>query len=215
MGATGAGSGGRVAPTDESGDASDRPPADRRRLRSSRTHTLILEALIDLVESGDPQPSARVIAERAGVARRSVFHHFADVNRLYLAAVDLQASRHGSLVVPVLPWGPLESRVGLLCHQRRELFEAVGPVLRAASARSGDPAGVDRHLGDHRVLLRRQLAETLAPELRARGTGAGVLLDALEMATGWTHWQALRFEARHPAGAAEQLMGYAVIRLLR
>ncbi len=191
------------------------PPSDRRRVRSSRTQALILDALVDLVESGRPQPSSRQIAERAGVARRSIFHHFDDMNLVYLEAAELQASRYRSFVTAVPPRGRVEFRTGLLCHQRRELFEAVGPVFRAASARVGGPAGLELHLAALRHLLRRQLAETVAPELAARGRGSGVLLDTLELATSWGHWEALRFEQHHPVPAAERLMAYAAIRLLR
>lgn len=213
----GAGSGGRVAPSEGARPApeSQVPPADRRRLRGSRTRAVILEALVALLEAGNPQPSSREIAEHAGVARRSVFHHFGDVDELYLAAVELQAARRRALIAPVAPVGDLDDRIRGICRQRRDLFEPLGPVLRAASARFEDSAAFDAHLVDLRLLLRDQLEATFAPELGARRTGAGVLLDTVEMATGWAHWQALRFEAHHPADTAEALMAYAVVRLLR
>ncbi len=211
----GASTEGRVAPSDRSAHAAEPPVADRRRERSSRTRTQILDALIALVESGNPKPSSRQIAERAGVARRSVFHHFEDVNLLYLGAVELQLARHRSLVVPVAPRGPLTVRIRLLCRQRRNLYEMVGPVLRAATTRIADASGLDSLLAEELRLLRDQLAAALAPELAQRGVGAELVLDTLAMVTGWEQWQALRFSARRTPASAEDRMADAVARILR
>ncbi len=175
----------------------------------------ILEALIALLDSGNAHPSSQAIAEGAGVARRSVFHHFGDVRLLYLSAVELQAVRHRALIAPVDTVGTCDERIRRICHQRRELFETLGPVFRAAASKVEDSADFDAHLVELRQVLRDQLAATFAAELGVRRRGAGVLLETLETVTGWAHWQALRFEAHHPPGAAEAVMGYAVTRLLR
>jgi TetR/AcrR family transcriptional regulator, regulator of autoinduction and epiphytic fitness len=213
----GAQSAGRAASSDETdrGPDSPAPAPDRRRLRGSRTRTAILEALIGLLDSGDPQPSSRAIAERAGVARRSVFHHFGDVRLLYLTAVELQAARCRALIAPIGAGAPLEERIRQVSRQRRELFERLGPVIRAASARVEDRDELEARLAELRLVLREQLEATFAPELRVLFTAADVLLDAVEVATGWAQWQALRFEAHHLAPTAEAVMAYAVARLLR
>ena len=41
-----------------------------------------------------------------------------------------------------------------------------------------------------------------------------MVLDALDVATGWHSWSALRFDAGHSAAAAEQIMVFSVSRLL-
>ena len=217
MESRGAESDGRVAPSEGSTHPPARPfpPPDRRRLRGSRTRSAILDALIGLLDAGNPQPSARAVAEHAGVARRSVFHHFGDVRLLYLAALEVQAGRHRELIAPVGAGGSLDDRVGRICHQRRELFEVLGPVFRAAAAKVGDAVELDAHLVELRLVLRNQLEATFAMELSLRRTPSGALLDTLEMVTGWAHWQALRFEAHHLAATAEAVMAYAVIRLLQ
>ncbi|MFF3567464.1 hypothetical protein [Nocardia jiangxiensis] len=40
------------------------------------------------------QPTAKAVAERAGVATRPAFHYFADVESLYSHAAETQARRH-------------------------------------------------------------------------------------------------------------------------
>jgi AcrR family transcriptional regulator len=189
--------------------------ADRRLIRGDRTRTAIVEAMIDLIEAGNTHPTARQVAEQARVSVRSVFHHFEDVDGLFLSAARLHASRHRSLIVTIPPHGPVEPRIRATCHHRRQLFEAVAPVHRVAYARTDGSPGLRELLADHRSLLRRQLAVTLEPELRSRGAGAPYLLEALDVTTGWEAWHALRYHTRHSASSAERVTVYAVTRLLR
>ncbi len=184
-------------------------------MRGSRTRDAILDALVELLAEGNLQPSSREIAARAGVARRSVFHHFGDVTLLYLAAVERQAARHRPHITTVDPAGGLDDRIRQVCRQRRALFETLGPILRAASAKVEDSADLDAHLVDLRLVLRAQLGAAFAPELGGHRASADKLLETMEMATGWAHWQALRIEAHHSASAAEALMVYTATRLLR
>ena len=189
-------------------------PLDRRLARGVRTRRDIADALIDLINRGNPHPSTRLVAARAGVSLRTVYHHFGDVDILFHSAVRLHLSRHQSLVADIAPRGPTEARTRAVCHQRRQLFEAIGPVLLVAHARAQRSPGLHEVLVRHRSLLRQQLAFTLGPEIAARGSEASVVLEALEMATGWQSWNALRFEAARSASSAEQFMAFAAIRIL-
>ncbi|MEO0591403.1 MAG: TetR/AcrR family transcriptional regulator, partial [Pseudomonadota bacterium] len=58
--------------------ANEPPLSDGRRERSLASRRKILEAMVDLVAAGDPNPSAAAVAEKAGVGLRSVFRHFQD-----------------------------------------------------------------------------------------------------------------------------------------
>ena len=60
---------------------------DGRQSRTARSRLAICEACLDLVQEGALQPSADQIAERAGLSRRSIFNHFADLAELYDAVV--------------------------------------------------------------------------------------------------------------------------------
>jgi AcrR family transcriptional regulator len=208
---------GPVASGASAGDEFDESgiPVDRRLARGKRTRTIIADALIDLIDAGNPHPTTRQVAARAGVSLRTVFHHFNHVEILFRSAAGLHLSRHRRLVAAIPPHGPIESRIRATCHQRRELFEVIGPVLRVAYARAHGSPGLNAVLGQHRSRLRRQLAVTLGPELSARGRQAKALLDTLELTTSWQSWSALRFEAGHSASSAEQFMAFAVTRLLR
>jgi TetR/AcrR family transcriptional regulator of autoinduction and epiphytic fitness len=190
------------------------PVTDGRRARGDRTKDALANAAIELIEAGNPTPSSRQVAVRAGYAVRTVFYHFAGVEDLLHRAVELQMARYGPLVAFVPPSGPTLFRVQVTCHQRREFFEAIGPVLRVARARASLAGKVDDLLDQQRVRLRRQLTMTLRPEILARGTFAQVTLEALEVATGWPNWSALRFDSGHSADAAEKIVVYTVSHML-
>jgi AcrR family transcriptional regulator len=182
--------------------------------RGIRTRSSIIEAMIDLIVEGNAEPTSRQVAHRAGVSVRLVFHHFGDLHHLFTSAAAHQASRSLELIGLLPPHGPVETRILLVCRQRRRLFEANAPVLRASYARSPASNAVTESLADQRIQLRRQLVITLGPEIDARGSLAPIVLDALDVAAGWHSWSALRFDAGHSAASAEQIVVFSVSRLL-
>ena len=105
-------------------------------------------------------------------------------------------------------------RVQITCRQRRELYEAISPVLRVAKARAAMAGRIDDLLDRLRLRLRTQLTTTLGPEILARGGFAQVTLDTLEVTTGWPNWNALRVDGGHSVEAAEKIVVYTVSQLL-
>ncbi len=187
---------------------------DGRVAKGQQTRIRAVLALVELLDETGTAPTTLTVAKRAGVSVRSIFHHFRGVHGLLLAAVDLQAERHRSLVFDIPPRGPPALRIQALCRQRRLYFEEITPVYRLAHARAHAESGLQRILAVDRAMLRRQLARTLAPELGARGAQAPELLDALDQATDWEAWRALRDTRGHTAAAAERLMAFAAVRIL-
>lgn len=59
--------------------------SDGRTLRAERTRAAIIDAHMALMLEGDPQPTARRVAERAGVSLRTLWGHFADLEALFAA----------------------------------------------------------------------------------------------------------------------------------
>ncbi len=187
---------------------------DGRVARGQQSRDLLVEALVTLVEEGATAPTAQGVADRAGVSVRLVFHHFRGVQGLLVAAVALQSERHRDILFAVPPRGPPSLRIGALCRQRRLYFEELMPLFRLASARTGTGPALQDLLADDRARLRRQLVGTLAPEVAGRGAEADDLLDALERATGWEAWRALRDVRAKSSAAAERAMAFTALRLL-
>ena len=187
------------------------PTQDGRVLRGERNRRAVVEAMLALIEEGDPQPTAKRVAERAGVALRSVFHHFDDVESVLAAAARLQAQRHWHVVQPVAPGLPLGDRVARVVAQRATLFERIAPARRAALVAEHDSPVIRAWLGEGRATLRRQLVATFAPELAGEGRD---LLAALELCASWTAWESLRRSQGLSVSAARRVMARLLNALL-
>ncbi len=165
---------------------------DGRIARGEKTRRRVAEALIALLEEGDPQPTAKAVAQRAGVSLRLVFHHFDDMDALYHSVARVNVERHWKSVYPVPPDLSFEHRVERTVRQRYRLFEAITPVRRAAVRQAYRSQGLSDTLAESSRALREQVASTFAPELTAAGPGAADLLDALDLVTSWETWDRLR-----------------------
>jgi AcrR family transcriptional regulator len=167
--------------------------ADGRVARGERTRLALAEALIALLEQGDPRPTARRIAQRAGVSLRVVFHHFDDLESILRAAVKIQEHRHWRFVTPVESTLPVGERVTRIVRQRTQVFQAVAPVRRSAEHLTPSSPTVAAELARGREWLRGQLQATFAPELEHLRPGdARSLLDSLEVVTSWETWEQLQ-----------------------
>jgi AcrR family transcriptional regulator len=69
------------------------PESDGRRQRGQVNRAKIIAAFMELMEAGDPSPSAASVAKHAGVGLRSVFRHFDDMDSIYVAVDRLLAER--------------------------------------------------------------------------------------------------------------------------
>jgi AcrR family transcriptional regulator len=187
---------------------------DGRVAKGEQTRLRAVLALVELVDETGTSPSTVAVAKRAGVAVRSIFHHFRGAHGLLLAAVEFQAERNRALLFDIPPKGPSALRIRALCRQRRLYFEEITPIYRIAHAKAHAESGLHDILAVDRAVLRRQLARTLAPELASRGAGAPELLDALEQATDWEAWRALRDTRGLTAPSAERRMAFAATRIL-
>ncbi len=191
------------------------PTSDRRLARGSRTRSFLLDSTIELIDAGNPSPTAPQVAAHAGVSNRLIFHHFSDVDQLFTLAVERQATRFEGLTAVIPARGPTDTRIRVIARQRRRLFEALGPALRASYARLPARAALSEVLARQRRLLRLQLEVILQPEIVARGEQAPEALETLHVITGWQSWSALRFESGHSATRAEQITVFTVDRVLQ
>ena len=180
---------------------------DGRVARGERTRRRVAEALIALLEAGVTEPTARQVAEQAGVSARIVFHHYDDMEQLLRAAVAVQAERHWNCMRPVDPSLSLSERVTRLVRQRGALFDAIAPVRRAAALVEHRSPVVAAELARSRTSLRQELENLFAPELSGLGSGRGEVLDALDLAAGWEAWDQLRHRMSLSTPGARRVMG--------
>jgi TetR/AcrR family transcriptional regulator, regulator of autoinduction and epiphytic fitness len=165
---------------------------DGREQRTIRTRTAIIRALVELVEETDLVPRARDVADRAGVALRTVFVHFADLEQLYAGAAAYQVERMSAIQVPIPLSGSLGDRVHALANQRRVLWETIGPIRRNAIRRESESPLLTQFLADQAKEQKAAVEELFAVELsaaEAMNPHIQILagMDTLLSFGGWEH----------------------------
>ena len=168
---------------------------DGRTARGQRTRAAVVDALLALQEEGDLEPTAQRVAARAGVALRTVFGHFSDMETLWAQAGEREYAKMAS--VADVPSGdlPLDERVERFSASRARVLESVLPVLRAARLREHASAAL-RHnreifaaAGDAEVLA------VFAAELDPLDEHErAVVLSAFHVVAGGNAWELLRYQ---------------------
>ncbi len=173
----------------------DPQPVDGRTARGQRTRSSVVDALLALQEEGDLSPTAQRVAARAGVALRTVFGHFSDMETLWAEAGQRELDKLGSLVVTIDPCLRLEDRIEQFCASRGRVLEALLPVMRAARLRE---PGSPQLLRNRELFIQvgdSEVADVFATELAALdATLRARRLDALYLALGGPAWEALRHD---------------------
>jgi TetR/AcrR family transcriptional regulator of autoinduction and epiphytic fitness len=188
---------------------------DGRSARAARTREAVVEALLTLLDEGKLRPTAREIADRAGVSLRSVYVHFDDLEDLFTAAAGMQFERMASLYEPVPTDGPLESRIKALVAQRARMMEAAGPVRRAALLQEPFSPTLAKVLGLVRKGMRAELDDVFAAELdRVRGAARERLLASIDVTAGTATWETLRRHDGLSVDAARAVVEEMLTRLL-
>ncbi len=185
------------------------PSRDGRHARSERSRDAVLAAVIELFEQGVPKPTARQIAAQAGVALRTVYRHFDDLDTLFAEAVDVYRRRLEPFLFPIDPSLPLTSRIETLAAQRRAVWETASPIHRAGRLVRHEQPFVAASMEQSRRRARTQVEQVFAEELAGAGSEPLDidLVEQLEAATSWTTWDMLRTEQGLDAATAERLVG--------
>ena len=193
-------------------------PTDGRVRRGAENRSALVEALVSLYEEGELAPTAAQIAQRAGVAVRSVYGHFGDVETLAAEVSERQWHVHRRLMHAAPVSGTRRERVDELVARRAALFEAVAPVRRAAMLHAHRSETIAANLRRLAQRLRAQVARTFAPEIdpvgRARTSArAAELLDAADLLLSWESWERLRTQQGCTPARARRVLTAALIRL--
>jgi len=165
-----------------------RDPRDGRLLRSQRSRAKMVRAMYDLVGEGQLHPSARQVADRAGVGLRTVFRQFSDMETLF-AEMDRMFVEEATPHFTRAPIeGALPARALALVAARCDAFERFEPYLRSTRLqRSRSRFLQERYasfLAEQRALLRAWLPE-MAEAPRDWS-------DAMEAVTSFDGWDELR-----------------------
>jgi AcrR family transcriptional regulator len=202
-----------VAPRDEAAPA-DEQPLDGRAARAARTRAAIVDALLELLEEGDLQPTANRIAERAGISLRLIYHHFGDLEALFHAAAMRQGERTVAMTSHIPAELPFDERLDLFVKQRSEILEWMTPVRRASLLQEPFSEELRRARDAGVAIGEEHAARVFAEELAVfpKGTRAAARA-AMGTVSGWAFWDSLRISGRSFDEAASA-MRYALEALL-
>jgi TetR/AcrR family transcriptional regulator of autoinduction and epiphytic fitness len=188
---------------------------DGRRARGERTRLNVLEALLALVEEGQLRPTAQEVAERAGVALRTVYHHFEDVEALRRLAFDLQVGRNREALRPVDTSQPVAERCRQVAHQLRRFHEAISPIRRAVMLEERSSQQMADVLRRARAMRRQFVEQAFVPETEGLEVAERrAVLDALDVTTSWQSWYYLRASLGRGAQVAERVLAFQLEQLL-
>lgn len=163
---------------------------DGRIARGERTREAIVAAHTALLLEGELKPTAKVIAERAGVSVRTLWANFKDLEALLNETTAYWMAADDKLRQPIDPTGPLAERIATFCAERARRLENIAPAARSAVLGEPFSSALQRSREAHIRRLRHEVETVFAQEIAA--DGSDVLKFALMAATGWPAWQALR-----------------------
>ena len=161
---------------------------DGRRKRSARSRAAIITATLTLLENDNLSPTAKQIAEEAGVGLRSFFRHFEDMEAL-LEAVDQQARQHYEhLFLLPKPDGDIETRLSDYVDVLSHAFELLKRPMRSTQLHMWQSRALQNNWARNQRRLRKHL-EKWVPELK---TLPDARREAAHAAASFDIWQQLR-----------------------
>jgi AcrR family transcriptional regulator len=190
--------------------------ADGRVARRLENRSRILDSLFALIRSGQPHPTLREIAERAGVTSRTLLNHFPDVGSLMLAAAARGKDFAYSEVPLISEHSNPETRVREFFRGAVNFYEAYSAVRWSVLTFPGEIGKLDTRQGKGVVL---SLVESRVAELLS---GFGVSLEkdkqlrqAVLVVIDPMAWRLLRVQQRVSRAEAADSMARCLIALAR
>ncbi|MFE2552090.1 TetR/AcrR family transcriptional regulator [Streptomyces sp. NPDC059355] len=181
--------------------------ADGRAERSRQSRVKIADAVLSLLDEGASHFPANRVAERAGVSRRLVFHHFADMSQLVETAIARRLEQLMEQTRPLPAGGPRSARIAALTEQRSRILEWITPAqltLMRLEQHGDRIQEVTRQVLD---FARGRLADIFAEELgrlpAERRTEVLHGLDAVTTWGAWHHWRSSGLSVEAAASTME------------
>ncbi|MFD7631216.1 TetR/AcrR family transcriptional regulator [Streptomyces sp. NPDC059851] len=187
---------------------------DGRTERGRQTREKIADALLALLDEGATEFPAEKVAAYAGVSRRSVFHHFADMAQLVDTAITRRLEQLAEQIRPLPTTGPRSVRVAALAEQRARILEWITPARKAVMRMDHPSPRIQQTIDEAFADARTRLEAVLAQELDAlTGQRRSDLVDGLDAVTTWGAWHHWRSTGLTP-DQARHAMEATVLNLL-
>jgi len=175
---------------------------DGRKARADESRRRIAQAMLDLLREGERQPSAEVVADRAGVGRRTVFRLFNDMDGVFHEMHAIMLGRLLPIFSAPIDGATWQERLANMIERRARLFEDMLPIKTAADAMRYQTDFLTEQHGEFTAMQRSTLRFVVPKEIQADKPR----FEALDLALSFEAWRRLRKEQRlAPKNAAETM----------
>lgn len=171
---------------------------DGRRLRSERSRTAIIEAMLALQDEGVLVPTAHQVAERSGINIRSIFRHFEDMEALFEAADRQLRESYEAPFIGGDREGSLTERIEHAVEQRAAAYEKLGNMILSTQAQMWRYEVLRKNYARSQRNLRRDLDDWL-PELGELPTWRREAVDGIASFELWHRLRAYQGLSRKAA----------------
>lgn len=161
---------------------------DGRRQRSERNKAAIVHAALALIDEGVLLPTAQQVSSRAGVAMRTFFRHFDDMETLFTAIDEAARKKLSSFFTSKVSEGSLEVRINKVVEDRVNAYECIKNFVLSGQAHLWRSAYLQKRHAQDRRRLRRDL-ELRIPEIASLNKDEREFADAI---TSFEMWHRLR-----------------------
>lgn len=161
---------------------------DGRHQRSVRSREALIKASLELIDQGLLVPTAKQIADKAGVGLRSFFRHFEDMEALFSAIDAYARDKFMALFSHRHSDGDIQERVGLFLDLQAEAYEELRNIILSTQAQLWrSPTLRKTYARDQKKL--RELTISWFPEIKGRSAD---IIDGLAALTSFDMWHRLR-----------------------
>ena len=174
---------------------------DGRILRSQKSQSLILDAIIKLINQGNFYPTAHEVAEESGIAIRTVFRQFDDMESLLMKvdeSIYLKLINDEILINLELP---LVKRLKLIIDERIYYYNKYENIMIATITQLPKYKILQKRYPEYQKLLRKRTIDII-PEILNIKSNDQELIDA---SLSFAFYQRLKFQGMSKLNIAKSI----------
>ena len=166
------------------------PQVDGRILRSQKSQSVILNALIKLINTGNYYPTAEEVAKESGIAIRTVFRQFDDMESLLIKVDEIINHKLINDEKEIKLNSPLIARLELIIEERLHYYNKYENIMIATITQLPKYKILQKRYPEYQRLLRKR-TEDIIPEILTLKSNNQELLDAT---LSFGFYQRLKFQ---------------------
>lgn len=174
---------------------------DGRILRSKKSQNIILESIINLINKGNLYPTAEEVAKESGIAIRTVFRHFDDMETLLMKVDESINLKVINDEKEIKLDSPLNTRLSLIIDERIYYYDKYENIMIATITQLPKYKILQKRYPEYQKLLRKR-TERIIPEILNLKSANQELLDA---SLSFGFYQRLKFQGLSKSNIAESL----------